>query len=91
VSAASAEPVDAARARAALLAALSAADGPLGDALASLDPEQRQRLSGRFSAPDLPVKTCEAPKRGMDRCGRPGAMMRCMEDFIGRGRCSDAP
>ena len=93
------EPVDARLAQDGLRAALRAADGPLGDAIASLDPGERARLSGALraadpyaEAPPMPAaKTCQAPLRGMDRCGRPGAMGRCMEAVLLRGRCSDAP
>jgi hypothetical protein len=99
VSYTSAEQTDAAMARTALREALRAADGPLGDATAALDPGERARLSAALrrsetyaEAPPLPEpKTCQAPLRGMDRCGKPGAMMRCMEKFLGRDRCSDAP
>lgn len=99
MSATSAEPVDARLAKDALERALSAADGPLGDAIAALDPGARVRLSAALRAanpyepaPDLAdAKTCRAPLRGMDRCGKPGAMQRCMEKFLGRDRCADAP
>lgn len=93
------EPVDARLAQDGLRAALAVPDGPLGDALASLDPDERKRLGGLLRAanpyepaPPMPgPKTCQAPLRGMDRCGKPGAMQRCMEKFLGRGRCQDAP
>jgi hypothetical protein len=93
------EPVDARLAQDGLRAALAVPDGPLGDALASLDPSERKRLGERLRAaepyepaPPMPgPKTCQAPLRGMDRCGRPGAMMRCLEGVLLRGRCTDAP
>ena len=95
----SAEPVDARLAKDALERALSVPDGPLGDAIAALDPGARVRLSVALraanpyaEAPPMPgPKTCQAPLRGMDRCGRPGAMMRCLEGVLLRGRCQDAP
>jgi hypothetical protein len=90
VSAASAEPVEAEQARAALLAALRAADGPLADACAALDPGQAQRLRIALSASEPGVKTCLAMARGLSHCGNP-ALVRCVEGWLGRGRCSDAP
>jgi hypothetical protein len=92
-------PVDARLAQDGLRAALAVPDGPLGDALASLDADERERLRIALraaepyaEAPPMPgPKTCQAPLRGMDRCGRPGAMMRCLEGVLLRGRCQDAP
>lgn len=91
--------MDAEGAKWALERALSATDAVLAVAAAALDPDAAERLSGALRAakpyepaPELPpAKTCQAPLRGMDRCGRPGAMMRCMEGVLLRGRCSDAP
>lgn len=78
-----------------LRAALSEPADVLEAGIASLDPAERERLRIALSAsdpPELAVKTCQAPRRGMDRCGRPpGGMAVCIEGILGRGACADAP
>ena len=81
-----------------LRAALTEAQDVLEAGIASLDPAERERLSVALKAadpyaeaPELAVKGCQAPRRGMDRCGKPAGMGVCIEGILGRGACADAP
>lgn len=81
-----------------LRAALSEPDATLAAGIASLDPAERERLRDALraadpyaEAPELSVKRCQAPRRGMDRCGKPAGMAVCIEGILGRGACADAP
>jgi hypothetical protein len=83
----SAEQTGAALAKSALRVALCEDDGSLALACGALDPGERKRLSRALSAADpRNAKTCTGPDRGFPRCTG-----RCMEDFLGRGRCVDGP
>lgn len=81
-----------------LRAALTEDDATLEAGLASLDPADRERLRNALrasdpyaEAPELAVKGCQAPARGMDRCGKPAGMAVCIEGLLGHSACADAP
>jgi hypothetical protein len=83
-------PASAGLAESALRVALCEPDAALTVACAALDPGQAQRLRIALSASEPGAKTCLAMARGLPHCGNP-ALVRCVEGWLGRGACTDAP